>query len=238
MGKPVVLEEFGLQSQRMFPQDVSDNMLSDWIQSYKDQLDSAFHAGVSGAMFWGWGVPDTKKVLQTWMLEEHDSSESEFTRLIREYRMPPVPPAPDAGAAIVTPQPTRTYPQDAYVYASCTLSGRDKQTHVASGTPVTILWGWKANTAAQLQDYLDSDLTTVTLDGRDIAATAPYGIESSTPGNYKLLWFVQLGTSLTPGTHRIVFDEGWKKLIYDGTNTYGPGGQTESRHDECEIVVE
>ncbi len=238
LGKPVVMEEFGAGSQRMFPQDVSANALNDWLQAYRDLLDTAFSAGASGALFWGWGVPDTKKVLLTWMLEDHDSSETEFTRLIREYQFPPVPPALDTAATIVKPLPTQAYPQDTYVYASCTLIGQDRQIRVAPGTPVTILWGWKASTAAQLQEFLDNDITTVTLDGKNVSATAPYGIESSIPGSYKLLWFVQLGTSLSPGTHQIVFDESWKNMIFDGANFFGPGSQTETQHDECEIVVE
>ncbi len=238
MGKPVVMEEFGAGSQRIFPQDVSAGTLDEWLQSYKAQLDTAFSAGASGALFWGWGVPETKKVLLWWRQEDHDSSETEFTALIRNYEIQPARPAPDPAATIATPQPTQAFPPDTYVYASCTLSGQEKQARVAYGMPIVILWGWKANTAAQLQDYFDNHVTTVTLDGRNISDTAPFGIASNLPGNYKLLWFVQLGTSLSPGTHKIVFDESWKKTITDGTDLYGPGSQHPTQHDECDIVIQ
>lgn len=236
LGKPVVMEEFGAGSQRIFPDNVSTATLDDWLRAYKDQLDTAFSSGASGALFWGWGVPETKKVLLWWRQEDHDSSETEFTKLIREYEMPPELPTLDPAATIVTPQPTQVVPPDFYVYAFCTLIGKEKQIFVAPGTPVVILWGWKASTAAQLQDYLDNDITTVTLDGKNISAHAPNGIASSDPGNFRLLWFAQVGT-LSAGTHKIVFDESWKKMINDGTDTYGPGGKYETQHDDCEIVV-
>lgn len=237
LGKPVVMEEFGVGSERIFPGDVSPSTLNDWLQAYKDQLDSAFSAGASGALFWGWGVPETKKVLLWWRIEDHDSSETEFTKLIRGYQMPPALPAPDSAKTIVTPQPTLAIPQDKYILAFCTLIGQDKQILVAPGTPVVIMWGWKASTAEQLQDYLDNDITTVKLDGKIISAQAPYNITSNSLGDYSLHWYTQIGTPST-GSHKLVYDESWKAMISDGTDTYGPGSPHPTQHDECDLIVQ
>jgi endo-1,4-beta-mannosidase len=88
MGKPVILEEFGVGSQRILRQDVDKNTLDNWVQAYKDQMDTAFSAGASGVMFWGWGTPDTRTVPLWWSLEDHDTTETEFCTLIKDYQIP------------------------------------------------------------------------------------------------------------------------------------------------------
>lgn len=91
MGKPVVLEEFGVGSQRILGTNVDKNTLDGWLQSYHDQLDIVFSLGASGAMFWGWGVSGTETVPLWWNQEDHDVTETEFCTLLREYVMPPSP---------------------------------------------------------------------------------------------------------------------------------------------------
>jgi hypothetical protein len=56
-------------------------------------MDTAFSAGASGVMFWGWGVPETMTVPLWWRYEDHDITEQEFCTLIREYQLP-VPAEP------------------------------------------------------------------------------------------------------------------------------------------------
>jgi Cellulase (glycosyl hydrolase family 5) len=89
MGKPVVLEEFGVGSQRVLGPALDQNTLDKWTEAYKNQMDVAFSAGASGAMFWGWGVPGTRTVPLWWKDEDHDVTETEFCTLIREYQIPP-----------------------------------------------------------------------------------------------------------------------------------------------------
>jgi endo-1,4-beta-mannosidase len=92
MGKPVVLEEFGFTSYRTLVDNLgrapNNTELQQWLAVYKDQMDAAFNAGASGAMFWGWGVPDSKFVPQYWYYQEHDMTETEFCNMIRNYFMP------------------------------------------------------------------------------------------------------------------------------------------------------
>jgi len=87
-GKPVVLEEFGVGSQRLL-RNPNETTLNGWVQAYRDLMDTAFTAGASGAMFWGWGVPETKNVPEWWNTEDHDPTETEFIALISEYKIPP-----------------------------------------------------------------------------------------------------------------------------------------------------
>lgn len=91
MGKPVVLEEFGFGSQRQLENSIGkkpDNItLELWLKIYRDQMNTAFSSGVSGVMFWGWGVPETKTITLWWKYEDHDASETEFLTLIREFKI-------------------------------------------------------------------------------------------------------------------------------------------------------
>jgi len=88
MGKPVVLEEFGVGSQRVIDTE-EEGTLNSWLQAYKQQLDTVFSSGASGAMFWGWGVPITRTVPLWWMYEDHDATEADFCAMIKEYKFPP-----------------------------------------------------------------------------------------------------------------------------------------------------
>lgn len=91
MGKPVVLEEFGVGSQRSLGENPAESVTQAWVDSYRLQMDAAFSAGASGVMFWGWGVPETRDVPLWWSDEDHDITETEFCQLIREYKVQPLP---------------------------------------------------------------------------------------------------------------------------------------------------
>jgi photosystem II stability/assembly factor-like uncharacterized protein len=92
MGKPVIMEEFGYEAQnhRVVLEAARQKAggLQRWLNIYRYQMDTAFRAGVSGAMFWGWGVPETSWVPLWWKNEDHDITEQEFCDLIREYEFP------------------------------------------------------------------------------------------------------------------------------------------------------
>jgi hypothetical protein len=236
MKKPVILEEFGVGSERALPQAVNRNMLDNWVQSYKDQMDTAFSSGASGVMFWGWGVPETKTVPLWWKLEDHDVTETEFTRLIKDYQIPAAAFTPTSAQMVSTPEPTVPAPQPAYVTAFCTLIGKPKTTTVAVGAPVTLLWGWDAKTEAQVEDFVQNNVTTVTLDGNVITSMEQYPTRKNSAGLYEVIWSAEVGI-LSPGQHLILYDVRWKKMIDDGTKTYGPGGQVETQHVECDVLV-
>jgi hypothetical protein len=99
LGKPVILEEFGLGSLRAQGSNFDAAARAKWVKGYKDQMDIVFSSGGSGAMFWGWGVPETINVPLWWRLEDHDITETDFCTMLREYQIP----AP--GSIIITPEP-------------------------------------------------------------------------------------------------------------------------------------
>jgi endo-1,4-beta-mannosidase len=90
LGKPVVLEEFGggsqAQVENALGRDMNESELNCWLKSFKDEMDTAFTAGASGVLFWGWGVPEEKTVSLWWKDEGHDVTEEEFCTLIKGYQ--------------------------------------------------------------------------------------------------------------------------------------------------------
>lgn len=236
MGKPVVMEEFGAGSRRILPDNISAEELKDWVLVYKTQLDTAFSAGAAGALFWGWGVPETKQVLMWWREEDHDVSEIQFVQMLQEYQIPQVANSTSEVELIATPQPTLIVPANVYVHAICTLLGNEKQTVVSPGSTVVIYWGWRADSYQNLQDFISNTDLTVTLDGKNISNHIPFDVVNNDSGNFKLYWFAPVGF-LSAGSHPVVIDASWKKMISDGETTYGPGGESQSLHDECEIIV-
>ena len=88
MGKPVVLEEFGIGSQRVIDTE-EEGTLDNWLLAYKQQMNTVFSSGASVAMFWGWGIPETRTLSLWWRYEDHDVTETEFCTMIKEYKFPP-----------------------------------------------------------------------------------------------------------------------------------------------------
>ena len=138
-------------------------------------------------------------------------------------------------AANSNPTVEATQPEVVEILAYCTLIGNDPVTTVPAGAPIIISWGWLALTEAQVQDHIDNVVYDITLDGIQLDGFMG-DIWMDTSGEYVVNWAAAVGV-LPPGTHDLSFDVSWKKMIYDGMDTYGPGGTYESEHDDCQIVV-
>jgi hypothetical protein len=83
LGKPVVVEEFDVGSPP------PPRPLPAWyIQEFQASMDSAFCAGASGFMFWGWSVPQTYNWPIFWAHEDHNANDTTFVNLIQSYRYP------------------------------------------------------------------------------------------------------------------------------------------------------
>ncbi len=137
-----------------------------------------------------------------------------------------------------TPLPTKNTVQPVYVKAFCTIIGLDKTTRVPIGTTINIIWGWNAKTESQINDFLENNITTVTLDGKVIEGTQTGGIVKVEARNdLEVVWVSKVGI-LDPGQHTITYDQKITKKIEDGYGSYGPGTEHETQHDECLIVVE
>jgi hypothetical protein len=90
LGKPVVMGEFGFSnSSELSLRSRSNKETANFYNEvFKDSMDSAFRAGCSGAMFWGWGVPQEKTVPMWWRNESHNSEDEIFCRFLKQYRIP------------------------------------------------------------------------------------------------------------------------------------------------------
>ena len=164
------------------------------------------------------------------------------TTVIAESTSTPVsiPTSTFAATATMTVTPTVPLPtpEPLTVLAYCTLLGRDASIHVPSGSPVIIQWGWKASTEAQVQDYIDNAVAVITLDGSMLDGVMDSVISwQDSTGQFFVNWNSDVGIP-SSGAHEMNYDVSWKKMIFDGTDTYGPGGTYETIHDECLIMVE
>lgn len=90
LGKPVIMEEFGFSNSVAFNLKVrSDKDTAGLYNSaFKAYMDAAFLAGCSGAMFWGWGVPEEKRVPMWWSKESHSAQDKQFCDFIGKYQIP------------------------------------------------------------------------------------------------------------------------------------------------------
>lgn len=153
----------------------------------------------------------------------------------------PVPATP--ALPTITPLPVEptssvlTAVKPLHITAFCTLIGKDLETYIPLGTPVIITWGWEAKTEMLLEDFLENNLTTITFDGKALQGTMVEGnIKNEKSGQPEAVWFSEIGTP-EEGLHVITYDVSWKKMINDGTTTYGPGSKNETLHDECHVIV-
>jgi len=92
MHKPVIMGEFGFSNSTELNYATKTNpKTSDFYnEAIKQSIDSAFLAGASGAMFWGWGASEEKKVPMWWKEESHSISDKEFCNFLKNYRIPEV----------------------------------------------------------------------------------------------------------------------------------------------------
>lgn len=90
LGKPVILEEFAVtNSIESNARGRSDpGLAASYNSAFKKYMDTAFSAGCSGVMFWGWGVPEEESVPMWWNKESHDSEDLKFCDFIGSYRIP------------------------------------------------------------------------------------------------------------------------------------------------------
>jgi hypothetical protein len=153
-----------------------------------------------------------------------------FCQSVGENKMPvALPPTPSGNSSA---NPVEDISE---VSAMCTLTGGDATLDVPAGRPVRITWGWSAVTETQVRNYIDQQITLVTLDGVALNGVALRGIQPMDQ-NFAVFWKADVGV-LSPGRHVILYTGTWKKSIDDGHKTFGPGGETERLFDRCEIVV-
>jgi endo-1,4-beta-mannosidase len=85
MGKPVIMGEFGLNDS--IGSNFKIKAAESYIHAFKKCMDTAFSAGASGVMFWGWGIPEEKNVPMWWSQEGHSIIDESFCSLLKEYQI-------------------------------------------------------------------------------------------------------------------------------------------------------
>jgi hypothetical protein len=88
--KPVIMSEFGFSNliDLNFKTRSNENTTDFYNLTFKKYMDTAFLAGASGAMFWGWGIPEERRVPMWWSQESHTTTDKKFCVFLREYRIP------------------------------------------------------------------------------------------------------------------------------------------------------
>lgn len=141
----------------------------------------------------------------------------------------------------IAPEPSATLPpgptlEPVEVKPYCEFEN-DSPTFVASGQPVTLVWKWTALTAEQVQDHIEAGIYTIMLDGEVIEAQRQGDIVyDSEAGTYSVSWYADVGV-LSDGEHYALRRLSWRRQIFDGWDTYGPGGDIENEADGCTIIV-
>lgn len=105
-----------------------------------------------------------------------------------------------------TSVPTATIAKPVYITAFCTLIGKDSKTYVSLDTPIVITWGWEAKTETQIDDFLQNNIATLTLDGKVIEETLNSELtRNEKSGQPEVAWFSEVGV-LDAGQHVITYD--------------------------------
>jgi hypothetical protein len=149
---------------------------------------------------------------------------------------PTVTPVPgETLVPTLVPTPTRVIPA-VEINPYCEFYG-ESPVRIASGTPVILRWVWTATEERLLQDHIEAGHYRILLDGQEVAAqemTAPYINADGWPA---VAWLADVGV-LSNGEHLAERYLSWSRQITDGWDTFGPGGEIETEHDTCRIIVE
>ena len=88
--KPVIISEFGFSNSMDLNLKIrsNENTVDSYNLAFKKYMDTAFLAGAPGVMFWGWGIPEEKRVPMWWSQESHTTADKKFCAFLREYQIP------------------------------------------------------------------------------------------------------------------------------------------------------
>jgi serine/threonine protein kinase len=150
---------------------------------------------------------------------------------------PPTATTMPAETAVPTLVPTPTSVIPAVEIAPyCEFYG-ESPVRIASGTPVILRWAWTASEERLLQDHIEAGHYRILLDGREIEAQEMTGTYITDDGWPAVAWLADVGV-LSDGEHLAERYLSWSRQITDGWDTFGPGGEFETEHDTCRIIVE
>lgn len=141
--------------------------------------------------------------------------------------------SPSAPTLTNTPvPPTATPATESHEPVEVSLMAREGR--VAANTPVVLRFGWEADTAEQVADFLDSVELAVRLDGEVLPDSGQYwseveeteNLDANGQPNYQTFWRCPLGV-LTPGTHQVEAELRFERPVTDGFDSDGDGAPEE-----------
>lgn len=153
-----------------------------------------------------------------------------------------LPTATSSATATTTVPPTATQPPTATSLPAIVVEPYCKMfdespVYVNANQPVILWWRWDALTAKLVNDHINASIYEIYLDGQRVYAEQMSDIEYiSNKQFYRVSWYATVGL-LSPGKHLAERYLSWTSRISDGWNTFGPGGEIETEHDICEIIV-
>lgn len=87
--KPIIIGEFGFSNSMDLNLKIrsNENTVDFYNLAFKRYMDTAFSAGATGVMFWGWGIPEEKKIPMWWSQESHSAADKKFCAFLKEYQI-------------------------------------------------------------------------------------------------------------------------------------------------------
>ncbi|MBN1429897.1 MAG: protein kinase [Anaerolineae bacterium] len=134
-----------------------------------------------------------------------------------------------------TPIPTSTI-EPVEVSPLCSYYG-EPDVYVQAGKPVMLAWTWNAKSETLVEEHIETATYRILLDGTEVQPVRRGEIEFVAAKNwYSVTWYAE-PTMLEIGNHLAERYLSWSRMISDGWSTYGPGGDRETEHDTCNIIV-
>ncbi|MBN1312892.1 MAG: serine/threonine protein kinase [Anaerolineae bacterium] len=110
--------------------------------------------------------------------------------------------------------------------------------YVEAGRPVMLAWTWNAKWEHLVEEHIEAATYRILLDSDEVEAVRRSEIEYvAAKGWYSVTWYAD-PVMLEAGTHLAERYLSWSRMISDGWSTYGPGGDKETEHDTCTIIIQ
>jgi hypothetical protein len=112
---------------------------------------------------------------------------------------------------------------DVLAYCDNPIFGLPAPTNITAGSSIDVFWVWIAATQQQIADHNAAATYTVRLDGAPLTISSRPSPRQQADGSWAQYYYAR-SQPLARGPHTITYSVTWSRAIFDGTNTYGPGG--------------
>ena len=115
--------------------------------------------------------------------------------------------------------------------------------YVKIGQPITLVFGWYAKTRQQVEDHMATVSYEIYVDDVRVyvdqqMSKIEYVNDDKNSGKFYMVNMYAPVGNLSPGKHIAKAHQTWSRLISDGWDSYGPGGDFEYDNHFCVIIVQ